>query len=107
MVNPTGETRGFVADVVATAKRDLDAGESLDGEGGATVYGKLLPAASSLAAGALPIGLAHGVTLKHGVKAGGIIGWQDVEIDGGVEAVDVRREMERKFAGAVAAEAAD
>ena len=32
-------------DVVATAKRDLAAGETLDGEGGYTVYGKLMPAA--------------------------------------------------------------
>jgi hypothetical protein len=34
--------------VVATAKRDLAEGEMLDGEGGYTVYGKLMPAADSL-----------------------------------------------------------
>ena len=42
---PTGCATGFRADVVATAKRDLKAGEMLDGEGGYTVYGKLFPAA--------------------------------------------------------------
>jgi predicted homoserine dehydrogenase-like protein len=36
-----GTTRGFSGDVVATAKRDLKAGERLDGEGGYTVYGML------------------------------------------------------------------
>ena len=45
---PTGAATGFNADVVATAKRDLKAGEMLDGEGGYTVWGKLLPAWKSL-----------------------------------------------------------
>jgi predicted homoserine dehydrogenase-like protein len=36
--------QGWNADVVATAKRDLKPGELLDGEGGYTVWGKLLPA---------------------------------------------------------------
>jgi predicted homoserine dehydrogenase-like protein len=47
----TGSATGFRGDAVATAKRDLKAGELLDGEGGHTVYGKLMPAAASLAAG--------------------------------------------------------
>ena len=38
---PTGQPRRVHADVVATAKRALAAGETLDGEGGYTVYGKL------------------------------------------------------------------
>src|ERR1700675_2308745 len=66
----TGETRDFCGDVVATAKRDLAAGERLDGEGGYMVYGALMPAARSLAANGLPIGLAHGVVLRHQVPAG-------------------------------------
>ena len=94
---PTGATRDFAGDAVATAKRCLAAGEALDGEGGFTVYGKLLPARASLARGALPIGLAHGVTLKRAVAAGEIIGWNDVECDSTLEAVRVRREMEARF----------
>ena len=42
----------------------------LDGEGGYTVWGKLMPAAASLKAGALPIGLAHRVKLKNDVAHG-------------------------------------
>ena len=40
----TGVATCWNADVVATAKRDLQPGEMLDGEGGYTVWGKLLPA---------------------------------------------------------------
>ncbi len=47
----TGSPTGFRGDAVATAKRDLAAGETLDGEGGFTVWGKLMPAADSLAGG--------------------------------------------------------
>jgi hypothetical protein len=56
---PTGQPQGWCGDVVAVAKRDLSAGEMLDGEGGYTAWGKLVPAERSLAEGALPIGLAH------------------------------------------------
>ena len=94
---PTGATRDFAGDAVATAKRDLAAGETLDGEGGYTVYGKLLPARTSLERGALPIGLAHGVTLKRGTRAGEIVGWDDVEYDPSLEAVSARRAMEVRF----------
>ncbi|MDE0061292.1 MAG: SAF domain-containing protein [Gammaproteobacteria bacterium] len=94
---PTGATRSFTGDAVATAKRDLAAGETLDGEGGYTVYGKLLPATASLDQGALPIGLAHGVTLKRGIRAGRIVCWNDVEYESTLEAVSARREMEARF----------
>ena len=94
---PTGATRDFAGDAVATAKRDLAAGETLDGEGGFTVYGKLLPARTSLERGALPIGLAHGVTVKRAVGAGQVVGWDDVECDPGLDAVQARRRMEARF----------
>lgn len=95
---PTGQPRGFRGDVVAVAKRDLKAGEMLDGEGGYTVWGKLMPARDSLKVGALPIGLAHRVKLKSNIQHGGVIGWNDVEIDENDETVRIRRTMEAKFA---------
>jgi predicted homoserine dehydrogenase-like protein len=95
---PTGTADGFRGDVVATAKRDLKAGEVLDGEGGFTVWGKLMPAARSLALDGLPIGLAHGVKLRRPIAIGEPIAWPDVEIDEKDEAVRLRREMERVFA---------
>jgi len=97
---PTGCATGFHADAVATAKRDLRAGEVLDGEGGYTVYGRLMPAADSLAHGALPLGLAHGVELLHPVPAGQVLRWSDVQADGALAAVRLRREMEQAMAPA-------
>jgi predicted homoserine dehydrogenase-like protein len=92
---PTGAPLAFHGDVVATAKRDLAAGEMLDGEGGFTVYGKLRSAAASLADGGLPLGLAHKVRLKRAVATGQPVRWDDVEIDTGDRSVQFRREMER------------
>ena len=93
----TGAATGFRGDVVATAKRDLKAGETLDGEGGYTVYGKLMPAADSLACGGLPLGLAHGVKLARAVAKGGALTWNDVAAINS-DAARLRREMEAVFA---------
>ena len=98
---PTGAPIGFNADVVATAKRDLAAGEALDGEGGATVYGRVMPAAESLRLGGLPLGLAHHIRLRHAVGAGQIVRWSDVDIDPDEPAAAFRREMERAEFGSV------
>ena len=90
---PTGAPDAFRADAVAVAKRDLREGEVLDGEGGYTVYGRLMRASDSLRAAALPIGLAHGVRLTRAVPADRTVTWNDVaERDS--QAVRVRREME-------------
>src|SRR5690606_26172088 len=78
---PTGVATEWNADVVATAKRDLHPGEILDGEGGYTVWGKLLPAATSARMGGLPLGLAHQVKLVRPVAAGQTLVWEDVAID--------------------------
>lgn len=95
---PTGAPAGFRGDVVATAKRDLKAGEVLDGEGGALVWGKLLPAEASLRIGGLPIGLAARLPLLRDVPAGRSLTWQDVKIDQADEAYRLRRTMEKAFA---------
>ena len=94
---PTGAADAWRADCVATAKRDLRAGEMLDGEGGYTVWGKLMLARDSAARRALPIGLAHHVKLKRDVPQGSAVSWDDVDHDPGSQAVRVRREMERAF----------
>ncbi len=94
---PTGMVDDFRGDVVATAKRDLTAGEMLDGEGGFTVWGKLYPADKSLRLGGLPIGLAHKVKLNVDIAANHPVRWQDVEIDERLDAVKIRRQMEMRF----------
>lgn len=90
----TGEWRG---DVVATAKRKLSAGEKLDGEGGFTVYGKLMTATDSLKLGALPIGLAHNMVLKNDIPAGKPLCWTDVHYDATLQAIAFRQQMEKLF----------
>ena len=95
---PTGSSTYFVGDVVARAKRSLSAGEILDGEGGYTVYGTLRPAKEAVENDELPIGLAMGMRLKRSVNEGEIILWSDVEYDEGNFVIDLRREMEAKFA---------
>jgi len=97
---PTGNALSWHGDVVATAKRALAEGDTLDGEGGYTVYGKLYPAADSLALGGLPLGLAHDVKLLHPIAADAPVRWGDVQIDASATAVKFRREMERVFAPA-------
>jgi len=93
----TGQSRAFNGDVVATAKRDLAPGETLDGEGGYMVYGKLMPAAASLALSGLPIGLAHKLKLSRPVRAGQPLRWADVAFDEADAAIALRREMEAVF----------
>src|SRR5207342_3518888 len=90
----TGCATGWCADAVATAKKELKPGEILDGEGGYTVVGRLMPAADSLAQGCLPLGLAHGWKVVKPVAAGQALRWSDVSVDSSSTAVRVRREME-------------
>jgi predicted homoserine dehydrogenase-like protein len=93
---PTGSCRAWRGDAVAVAKRALKAGETLDGEGGYTVFAKLIPAVRSLSLNALPIGLAHHIKLLRDVKAGDILTAADVALDDNSQAVRIRREMERQ-----------
>jgi len=94
---PTGCATGWRADAVATAKRDLKPGELLDGEGGYTVVGRLMPAEDSAVQGCLPLGLAHGWKVLRPVPAGQPVKWSDVAFDANNAAVRLRREMEAQF----------
>lgn len=93
----TGCGEAWRGDVVAVAKRDLRAGEILDGEGGACAWGRCVPAARSRALDALPIGLAHGIRLVRDVPAGSIITAADAPPDRDAAAVRIRAEMVAAF----------
>jgi predicted homoserine dehydrogenase-like protein len=95
----TGTAREFRADVVAVAKRDLAAGEILDGEGGYTVAGQLRPAAASVAARALPLGLTGGLRLLRPVAADTVLTRDDVALDETLLAVRLRQETEAMLVG--------
>lgn len=94
---PTGAPVTWNADVAAVAKRDLKTGETLDGEGGFTVWGRIMPAAASRAAGAFPIGLAKGVGLVRDVAAGNALTYADVALEEKDLAVMTRRKLEAEF----------
>ncbi|QEI05193.1 flagellar biosynthesis protein FlgA [Pigmentiphaga aceris] len=94
---PTGVATCWNADVVATAKRDLKPGDMLDGEGGYTVWGKVLPAKKSVALGGVPLGLAHSVKVIRPVKQGASVTWDDVAMDTTTHAYKIRKELEQRF----------
>ncbi len=92
---PTGCSREFVADVAACAKKDLQPGDILDGEGGYTVFGRLLQAQDSLNSKALPLGLSGRARVTAPVAKGDVVTYDHVEIDHSSMAYAVRRQMER------------
>lgn len=93
----TGRCQTFRADVVATGKRDLNAGERLDGEGGFIVYRKLMTAEYSLRIEGLLIGLSQGLVLKRNVETAQKLGWQDIKNEVTSRPQKARKEMERIF----------
>lgn len=97
----TGAATCFHGDVAAIAKRDLKAGEMLDGEGGYTVSGGLRPAVDSIAGGYLPLGLAHKVKLVRPVKDGQPVTYADVDMDQTSAAFRLRKEMEATLRASV------
>jgi predicted homoserine dehydrogenase-like protein len=76
-VTPIG---GPVCDVVTIAKRDLKAGEQLDGIGGFTCYGMIDNYEVSLEQDLLPMGLSEGCLLKNDVPKDHAITNADVEL---------------------------
>jgi predicted homoserine dehydrogenase-like protein len=97
---PTGTPICFNADVVAVAKRDIKVGEILDGEGGYTVWGRLMPATASVAAQALPIGLASNIALTRPVKQDQVITMGDISAETTSQAWQVRSKMLEHFSQA-------
>ena len=80
---PTGAPAAQVGEVVAAAKRPLQPGEMLDGEGGYTVYGALVEAKQATWESLLPIGLCHGAKMTRPVPEGQMLTYGDVEMPAG------------------------
>jgi predicted homoserine dehydrogenase-like protein len=90
----TGSSTRYRADAVATAKRDLKAGDWLDGEGGFTVWAKAIPARIAAPIQALPIGLAHHVRLVRDVAQDQVVTFADVDLTEDQDIVALRREQD-------------
>jgi predicted homoserine dehydrogenase-like protein len=70
---------GPVCEVVTIAKRDLKAGERLDGIGGFCAYGLIDNAAGSHVTANLPIGLSEGCVLRRDVLKDQVVAFEDVD----------------------------
>ena len=91
---PTGAPRSVpTADVIAVAKRDLKAGETLDGGGGYTVLGQSEKATVARQEGLLPLGLSGGAVLKQDVQQGDAISYAMVDLPDSL-VLQLRREQD-------------
>jgi predicted homoserine dehydrogenase-like protein len=91
----TGVAKKFTGDVVAVAKRNLKAGEILDGEGGYTVAGQLRPSEISVPKKMLPLGLTGGLKMLRDVKADTVLTYLDVAVNEDLAAMKLRRSLEQ------------
>jgi predicted homoserine dehydrogenase-like protein len=89
-------------EVVAAAKKDLRAGEILDGLGHYMTYGLCENAQTVHAEGLLPIGLAEGCLLRRDVQRDQVLGYEDVEVPSGRLCDRLRREQDARFFGGLA-----
>jgi len=94
---PTGTSKAFLGDVASVAKRDLEPGEILDGEGGYSVFGRLVHAQESRANGYLPMGLSGNARVTRSVPKDEILTYADVALDESQFAYKLRKEMEKDF----------
>lgn len=76
-VTPIG---GPVCQVVTVAKRDLKAGERLDGVGGFCAYGLIDTDCNAGAENALPISLSENCILRRDIAKDSVIGFDDVKM---------------------------
>jgi len=97
--DPTLTPRGApVCDAVAYAKRDLKAGETLDGMGGFTCYGLVDTYENSIAANSLPMSLSVGCRLKRDIRKDEAVGYNDVALPKGRLCDQLRAEQTTHFA---------
>ena len=90
-ITPAGPPR---VEVVAAAKRDLNAGEVLDGLGGFCTYGLAEDAPTAADGRALPIGLAEGCRVRRDVPRDDVLTYDDVEVPGGRVSDRLRAEQD-------------
>ena len=78
------------AEVVATAKRDLRAGDRIDGIGGTTVYAGVADAAEAATARLLPSAWRPAIVVRD-VPIDQPLTYDDVELDDGSTILQLRR----------------
>ena len=92
----TGQTKYFNADVVSLAKKDLNPGDTLDGEGGYCARGRLTTAKASIQNDYLPLGLTDNAKVIKPIKKDQFIKFSDVEINY-LDEVKTARDYQKKL----------
>ena len=77
----TGHTKNFNAEIASVAKKDLKAGQKLDGEGGYCARGRLISSNRSKQERILPMGYTDNAFLKKDIKKDEFISLDDVELN--------------------------
>lgn len=93
-IAPLGAPR---VEVVATAKRALKAGETIDGIGGFMTYGLCETADIQRTDRLLPMGLAEGCRLKREIAKDAVIGWDDIIPPSGSLPHELRARQDKHF----------
>jgi predicted homoserine dehydrogenase-like protein len=91
-----GESSGhpgpaLVSECLAVAKRDIRAGETLDGIGETCYRGSIDTADVAHRERLLPLGIARGCVARHAIGKDSVIGYDDVEVAGDSALIDLRR----------------
>jgi len=90
---------GPVCEVVTVAKRDLKAGERLDGVGGFCAYGLIDNSEAARSMSALPISMSEDCVLLREVRKDSVVSFQDVKLPGGRLADQLWREQNARWPG--------
>ena len=93
---PAGCPEVFIADRISVAKKDLKPGEVLDGEGGYTVFGRLVRADESVLRRYLPLGLSRGAKMVRAVAKDALLTYDDVVLDESTLVFALRKRMEEE-----------
>ena len=88
---------GPAVEVLATAKRDLTAGETLDGIGGYLTYGQCENADVTRAERLLPMGVAEGSILTRSVAKDDVLTYDDVRLPADRLVDRLRIEQDERF----------
>lgn len=95
VLTPLGAPR---VEVVATAKRDLKAGEMIDGMGGYMTFGQCENADITRAERLLPVAVAEGCRLLRDIAKDDVLSYDDVELPSGRLMDRLRAEQDAYFA---------
>lgn len=89
---------GPVSEVITVAKKDLKAGETIDGIGGYTTYGSIAKAEEAYAKGYVIYGLVNKkAKMKRDVKKGELLTYDMVDIDKSTQLYETRKKQEAMY----------